>query len=446
MKIAIIGGGISGLTTAYHLTNQNFSVSVFEKESRLGGLASSLILNGKPIERYYHFICLNDKNYINLLKDLSLQSKLHWVHTQMGLYYRGKIHPFSTPLDLFRFDGFHFFQKLRFGWGILHTKTTKNWQRLENVPVNQWLIQKFGKKSYEIVHSPLVRLKFGKYAEKLSAAWMWARIHRLGKSRTKLTQKENLGYLDGGTETLIDKLAEKIKTGGGKIFLDAEVKHIKITNRKTDGVVVNQKEYKFDYVVSTIPLIKFTQITPGLPETFQNKIKQIKFIDVICMFMQLKHSISPYFWINISDPGVHLAGIIEYSNLNPLPYLNGNKIIYLPQYLTADDKKYHMSEKELLKEYCTYLFQINPNFEQSWIKKFALFKDQHSQPICDLNFSNHTPGHRTPIEHLFITDSSQLHPDDRTISNSIGLGNTVAKLILDETAGNGFEKKNEMSR
>jgi hypothetical protein len=36
---------------------------------------------------------------------------------------------------------------------------------------------------------------------------------------------------------------------------------------------------------------------------------------------------------------------------------------------------------------------------------------------------------QTPLQGLFLTDSSQLHPDDRTISNSLGLGKKVADLI-----------------
>jgi hypothetical protein len=37
---------------------------------------------------------------------------------------------------------------------------------------------------------------------------------------------------------------------------------------------------------------------------------------------------------------------------------------------------------------------------------------------------------QTPLPGLYLTDSSQLHPDDRTISNSLGLGKSAAALIL----------------
>jgi hypothetical protein len=42
------------------------------------------------------------------------------------------------------------------------------------------------------------------------------------------------------------------------------------------------------------------------------------------------------------------------------------------------------------------------------------------------------PDIKTPVKGLYMTDSSQLHPDDRTISNSIDLGRKATKLILDD--------------
>ena len=39
MKIAIIGGGISGLTTAFYIKQENpdIDITLFEKEEKLGG-------------------------------------------------------------------------------------------------------------------------------------------------------------------------------------------------------------------------------------------------------------------------------------------------------------------------------------------------------------------------------------------------------------------------
>lgn len=66
-KIAIIGTGISGLSAAY-LLQQKADVTIYEKQSRLGGHARTLSIdyNGVPINVDTGFIVFNYRNYPNL--------------------------------------------------------------------------------------------------------------------------------------------------------------------------------------------------------------------------------------------------------------------------------------------------------------------------------------------------------------------------------------------
>ena len=41
LRVAIIGGGLAGLTVAWELVKTNHDVVVFEKEAQIGGLARS---------------------------------------------------------------------------------------------------------------------------------------------------------------------------------------------------------------------------------------------------------------------------------------------------------------------------------------------------------------------------------------------------------------------
>ncbi|MCH9750255.1 MAG: FAD-dependent oxidoreductase [Proteobacteria bacterium] len=68
MKIAVIGAGISGMSAAYFLS-QKHDVSVFEKESYIGGHSRTLTFqeNYNKINVDTGFIVFNQKNYPNLL-------------------------------------------------------------------------------------------------------------------------------------------------------------------------------------------------------------------------------------------------------------------------------------------------------------------------------------------------------------------------------------------
>jgi len=435
LKVAIIGGGVAGLTAAYELSKAGQDVVLFEKEKELGGLASSFPLSGHYIERYYHFICLNDSDLLDVLRELGLDSRLRWVKTRMGLYHNEWLYSFGAPLDLLTFPPLSLLDRLRFGLMIMHTKSQRRdgWKSIEDVPVSQWLVGRFGQRSYEVIHEPLVRLKFGPYAARLSAAWMWARIHRLGKSRTKITQQEKLGYIEGGTKTLIEALERQFLQNGGRVFKGIAVQEIEVRETGVAAISYNGQRRAFDVVISTIPTPAFAAMLNGASPDYLQKIERIDSIGVMCVLLRLIKSLTPYFWTNISDPAISLAGVIEYTNLNPCPYFGGDSIIYLPQYLPSTDERYALSDDRLLEEYIGYLKRINPSFSEDWIREYHVSRDKYAQPVCEVGFSKHKPGIKTPMRGLYLTDSCQLHPDDRTVSNSIGLGKRVAQLVLGPT-------------
>jgi len=142
LKVAVIGGGVAGLTAAYELSKTGQDVVLFEKEKELGGLASSFSLSGRYIERYYHFICLDDSDLFNILRELGLDSRLRWAKTRMGLYHNGRLYSFGAPLDLLTFPPFGLVDRLRFGLMIMYTKSQRRdrWSSIEDVPDSQWLV------------------------------------------------------------------------------------------------------------------------------------------------------------------------------------------------------------------------------------------------------------------------------------------------------------------
>jgi hypothetical protein len=65
--------------------------------------------------------------------------------------------------------------------------------------------------------------KFYEDADKISEAWIATRIRRVGLSRKNVMQEE-MGYLDGGLETLVRALVEKIESGGGRFSQQGRTK------------------------------------------------------------------------------------------------------------------------------------------------------------------------------------------------------------------------------
>jgi len=74
-----------------------------------------------------------------------------------------------------------------------------------------------GREAYETIWRPLLHVKFGAELGRVSAPWIWHRIHRVAQSRKSLLKPEDLGYIEGGSLTLLARLTELIVAGGGTV-------------------------------------------------------------------------------------------------------------------------------------------------------------------------------------------------------------------------------------
>jgi len=428
MKIGIIGGGAMGLTAAYELAKSGYSVVLFESQDSLGGMAASFNWNGITIEKYYHFICLPDVAYLEFIKELGLERRLKWRATKMSYFYQGQLYRWGDPLSLLQFPGLSLTQKFRYGLNVLYSKFSRNWQKIEDVSAEKWLKDWLGEEAFEVLWKALLEFKFGDQAHELSAAWIWSRIRRVANSRKNLIQ-ENYGYLDGGTNVFFKALAEKIEQSGGKIELSSPVSKINIRNGRIQGIQTPRHEYPLDALISTIPLPEFLDIPADLPESYRRTLANIGYIGIMCALFLLKKRLTENFWLNIKDPRIKIPGLIEYTNLNRASSFKGLSLIYIPQYMPESDPRYAKPDKDVAEEYSSYLGIINPGLAASDIVDFKIIRARHAQPIPGVGFSKRLPPLKSPVEGLYVADTSFYFPEDRTIDQSISLGKRLAQGI-----------------
>jgi protoporphyrinogen oxidase len=94
--VAVIGGGPMGLAIAYQLALEGCHPVLLEADDRLGGMAASFDFAGVAIERYYHFHCLSDQAFFELLEELNLQGLMRWKQTAMGFFLDGRLYPWGS--------------------------------------------------------------------------------------------------------------------------------------------------------------------------------------------------------------------------------------------------------------------------------------------------------------------------------------------------------------
>jgi len=426
-KIAVIGAGPMGLAAAYELGKQGQQVDLYEYDDRLGGMSAHFDFNGLSIERYYHFVCRHDDPLFALLAELGIADKLHWVDTRMGYFYEGHLHRWGDPFSLLRFPHLDMASKLRYGLHMfLSSKRKKaNWQPLDGLDAVTWLKRGCGDKAFAVLWDRLFKLKFHEFTNNLSAAWIWARIRRVGRSRRSIFQ-ESMGYLEGGSQTLLDSLAEQITAQGGQICLSTPVQEVRITAGKLAGIKVNGERHAYDQVISTIPLQYVPKLIPSLPVEQLDQYRQVQNIGVVCLLFKLRQPVTDNFWLNISDKEIEIPGIIEMSNLRPFD----NSIVYVPYYMPQSHPKFSWSDEKIIAEATAYLKRINPILTDADIIDVHASRYAYAQPICQPKFASHLPPMRSSVEGLYIADTSYYYPEDRSISESVALGKQLAEMAL----------------
>ncbi|MFN4212888.1 MAG: FAD-dependent oxidoreductase, partial [Microgenomates group bacterium] len=89
MKIAILGGGFSGLTAGYYLAKKSHQVTIFEKEKILGGLASGFKVDNWDwyLERTVHHLFANDYHILNFAKEVGF-NKIFFKEPETASLYK----------------------------------------------------------------------------------------------------------------------------------------------------------------------------------------------------------------------------------------------------------------------------------------------------------------------------------------------------------------------
>jgi len=435
VNIGIIGGGIAGLTAAYELGKAGHKVTLFEKEAQLGGQAATFEVGGERVERFYHHIFASDVHIKDLIAELGLEDRLVWLQSRVGYWHRGRIYKFSTPFDLLRFTPIGLTDRIRIGLVGLYLRWYKNWQRFEGTLAKDWIIRYAGKRNYDVLWEPLLRGKFGQSADEVSMVWFWGKIHLRFSSRGKGTGGERLGYLKGSFGLLTDALARRITASGGTIHTRSPVSRVAVEEGRVTGLEVKGGAagfHFFDAVIATVPSPVFLDIVPQLDGDYAAKLKNIRYQAAVCLVLILNRSLSPIYWLNISDPTVPFVAAVEHTNFVDSSVYSGKHILYISNYLSKDSPLYRASIDELQEAFLPNLKRINPEFEPGWIEERYRFSDDAGQPIVGTYYSQQIPEHRTPIDGLYLANTTQIYPEDRGMNYSVRLGRDISRLIAGE--------------
>jgi protoporphyrinogen oxidase len=411
-----------GLAAAFHAVNAGHTVDVLEAAPEPGGMAAHFDLAGLSIERFYHFVCKSDAPTMKLLDELGIRDQMRWKTTSMGIFTGGKLYAWGTPVALLKFDQISLLSRLRYGLFAFVSVRRERWDAIETESARSWITRWCGTEVYDRLWEPLFALKFYQYKDNVSAAWIWTRIKRIGRSRKSMMEEE-LGYIEGGSQTLVDALCAAIVKKGGRIRTRCAAQKVVVKDGRVTGVVTPEGVVRADAVISTVPTPLVAAMVPDLPAEWLARYESIVNMGICCLVFKLKRSVTPHFWVNISQSDVAIPGVIEFSNLRAV---GGETVVYVPYYMPNDNVKFSWTDEQLLDQSFGYLQRLNPKLTREDIIAQHVARLRYAQPVCEPGFAAKIPPVETPIRGLQIADTCFYYPEDRGISESVRLGAEMA--------------------
>jgi protoporphyrinogen oxidase len=452
-RIAVLGAGMTGLVAAYRLTARGHDCDVYERWPGLGGQAATLdVGDGHRLERYYHHLFTTDRHELALYDELGMPREVEWLESRVGMLAEGRVHPFTTPLDLLRYPPLSPLSRARMGLAVLYLQRRyPDAAPFDHLPVRAWVERAMGREAWEKVWGPLMHAKFGSMGDEVTMAWLWRKLTLRRQIKGREVRQELLGYPRHSWEALFDRLRDAIEGRGGRVLIDRPAIRLE---RPSDGGLevvpgapgsfrhgVDPRAFepggdaeRYDAVVATVPSDVFAELLdPALAgavgSSYLDRVSAARYQTAVCLLLELDRRFHDFYWTNVADPGVPFIGLIEHTNLVPPERYGGRRFLYVANYVDPQDPIAAAGADELLRRYDAGLRLVNPAFSRDWVRASWLHREPAAQPVPTVGYVDRIPPFDTGVPGLVLANTTQIYPEDRGTNYSVRLGGQAAEAV-----------------
>jgi protoporphyrinogen oxidase len=312
-KNIIIGGGLAGLSTAYHLGDDSL---ILEKQERTGGLVRTFEKNGFSFDMTGHWLHLRNPSVRAEVEDL-LQNDFLELRRECKIYSKGVATEYPFQRNLHGLPP-EVVRDCLLGAVHAHCERKKNSVEPDNFNdfVNYW----FGAGIAEHFMIPYNTKLWGVPPHAITKDWCQRFVPRpdireivegaLGINRGELGYNVNFLYpKNTGIEALPRAYAYKLKN----ILTSHEVAACSLSER---WIETNGKRFFFDNLVTTMPVPEFIKIAADAPDEVRNAARGLKCVSVRYITFGLNNP-GPFYgcnWLYVPEKKWHFYRLGCFSN------------------------------------------------------------------------------------------------------------------------------------
>lgn len=345
MRVIVLGGGLAGLSAAYSLSEAGVQVVVLEAEDAVGGMARSFREDGFTWDlgphRFHTQDPKVDSEFVRLMdgrfSDLARMSRIRLE----GRFFD---YPLKVGNAIFTMPPA---TTVRILFDYLFVKVRNAFGKPSDNNFEDWVINRFGRKLYDIYFRVYNEKTWGIPCTKMSADWATQRISLMSLWDTfRQTLKMAYGSIDtprtyvstfhypnsGGIGAFSDEYAKRIAENGGKILLRSKVTKVDVSGGRITGISYTGGRVDVgvdDLVFSTIPITDFLDaMDPKPPVEVMEARAGLRFRSIVLVSLIFnRESVSPDHWIYLPELMYKANRISEARNFSPSNAPSGKTII-----------------------------------------------------------------------------------------------------------------------
>jgi len=328
-KIIILGGGLSGLSAAWHLQRRGADCKIFEKEPEAGGLCRSKKVNGFTFDHDGHLLHFRHPYTFNLVKNIlgdniAEHQRNSWIYTDHRYnHFPFQANLYGLPSAVVKDCLLGFIDSRR-----NHTTHPKNENFLH------WINSTFGKGIARHFMIPYNSKFWTVPPEKLTCEWLEGFIPIPSLSQliegTIQEGKGNLGYnarfwypKKGGIAELSHGLSRQINN----LYTDSPA--ISINLKKKEVYTKKTGKEKFDLLISTIALPELAKLTVDIPAQQKLLFRKLRHNSILNINLGInRQDASKRHWIYFPESNLSFFRAGFYHNFSSDLVPNGKSSLY----------------------------------------------------------------------------------------------------------------------
>jgi protoporphyrinogen oxidase len=351
LKVAVIGAGPAGSTTAYLLAKGGVDVDLYETAPHVGGMSRSIELWGQIVDIGAHRFFSSDPRinevWLEVVgKDYEMVNRLSRIMYD-NKFYNYPINASNALKNLGLWESF--LCMASYGW-----QRVKPGGRDLGTTFESWVEARFGKRLAHHFFKSYAEKLWGIPTSQLDAEFAAQRIKKLS-----LWEAVKGALFGGGGEkhkTLVDIVYERMKTSieknGGRVFLKTPVKQVVTRGKVVTGIELESGEVRhYDEVVSSMPITTLVSRLKDLPPKVKRASQSLRFRNTLIVYLQLKGGeIFPDNWIYLHSSNLKMGRITNFRNWVP-GILNGKKetILALEFWCFDEDEFWHWDDDQYIE-------------------------------------------------------------------------------------------------